>query len=149
MKHDNGLLWSILRALYFSKDEKLHVYDYMAAGSLPSLLHGMLSHLNSFYLFGLLIAWFCLVNLLILIFRICFMSKVLLLIFLFLFSYIIFFLCLFYFLSSFSCLCVSIFFIIFLCSLFLSTFLLSYGIHLQSIQVGTKVELVFLYICQE
>lgn len=29
-----------LRAFYFSKDEKLLVYDYMAMGSLSALLHG-------------------------------------------------------------------------------------------------------------
>lgn len=32
-----------LRAYYFSKDEKLLVYDYMPAGSLSALLHGKLS----------------------------------------------------------------------------------------------------------
>lgn len=31
-----------LRAYYYSKDEKLLVYDYIAAGSFSSLLHGML-----------------------------------------------------------------------------------------------------------
>jgi hypothetical protein len=29
-----------LRAYYFSKDEKLLVYDYMSMGSLSALLHG-------------------------------------------------------------------------------------------------------------
>ncbi|KAI5320505.1 hypothetical protein L3X38_040213 [Prunus dulcis] len=37
IKHDNVVP---LRAFYFSKDEKLLVYDYMAAGSLSALLHG-------------------------------------------------------------------------------------------------------------
>ncbi|KAK4420272.1 putative inactive receptor kinase [Sesamum alatum] len=37
IKHQNVLP---LRAFYFSKDEKLLVYDYMPAGSLSALLHG-------------------------------------------------------------------------------------------------------------
>lgn len=37
IKHDNVVP---LRAFYFSKDEKLLVYDYMPAGSLSALLHG-------------------------------------------------------------------------------------------------------------
>ncbi|KAL6223960.1 hypothetical protein ACLB2K_002817 [Fragaria x ananassa] len=37
IKHDNVVP---LRAFYFSKDEKLLVYDYMTAGSLSALLHG-------------------------------------------------------------------------------------------------------------
>lgn len=37
IKHDNVLP---LRAYYYSKDEKLLVYDYMSAGSLSALLHG-------------------------------------------------------------------------------------------------------------
>ncbi|KAF0912574.1 hypothetical protein E2562_015265 [Oryza meyeriana var. granulata] len=36
-----------LRAYYFSKDEKLLVYDYMSMGSLSALLHG--KNLNLFY----------------------------------------------------------------------------------------------------
>ncbi|KAG5032128.1 hypothetical protein JHK85_016110 [Glycine max] len=36
IKHKNVVL---LRAFYFSKDEKLIVYDYMSAGSLSALLH--------------------------------------------------------------------------------------------------------------
>lgn len=37
IKHENVVP---LRAFYFSKDEKLLVYDFMAAGSLSALLHG-------------------------------------------------------------------------------------------------------------
>lgn len=37
IKHDNVVP---LRAFYYSKDEKLLVYDYMPAGSLSALLHG-------------------------------------------------------------------------------------------------------------
>ncbi|XP_057968713.1 probable inactive receptor kinase At2g26730 [Malania oleifera] len=37
IKHDNVVP---LRAFYYSKDEKLLVYDYLAAGSLSALLHG-------------------------------------------------------------------------------------------------------------
>ncbi|XP_002529343.2 probable inactive receptor kinase At2g26730 [Ricinus communis] len=37
IKHDNVVP---LRAFYYSKDEKLLVYDFMAAGSLSALLHG-------------------------------------------------------------------------------------------------------------
>ncbi|KAM5547808.1 putative inactive receptor kinase [Rosa sericea] len=37
IKHENVVP---LRAFYFSKDEKLLVYDYMTAGSLSALLHG-------------------------------------------------------------------------------------------------------------
>ncbi|KAG5019802.1 hypothetical protein JHK87_015657 [Glycine soja] len=36
IKHENVVL---LKAFYFSKDEKLLVYDYMSAGSLSALLH--------------------------------------------------------------------------------------------------------------
>lgn len=43
IKHQNVLP---LRAYYFSKDEKLLVYDYMPAGSLSALLHG-----NPFFIF--------------------------------------------------------------------------------------------------
>lgn len=43
IKHQNVLP---LRAYYFSKDEKLLVYDYMPAGSLSALLHG-----NLFFIF--------------------------------------------------------------------------------------------------
>lgn len=39
IKHENVVP---LRAFYFSKDEKLLVYDYMSAGSLSALLHGTL-----------------------------------------------------------------------------------------------------------
>lgn len=38
VKHENVVP---LRAYYFSKDEKLLVYDFMPAGSLSALLHGM------------------------------------------------------------------------------------------------------------
>ncbi|KAL9326271.1 hypothetical protein ACSQ67_006916 [Phaseolus vulgaris] len=38
IKHENVVP---LRAFYFSKDEKLLVYDYMSAGSLSALLHGI------------------------------------------------------------------------------------------------------------
>jgi hypothetical protein len=31
-----------LRAYYYSKDEKLLVFDYVPSGSLASVLHGML-----------------------------------------------------------------------------------------------------------
>ncbi|XP_010249925.1 PREDICTED: probable inactive receptor kinase At2g26730 [Nelumbo nucifera] len=37
IKHENAVP---LRAFYYSKDEKLLVYDYMPAGSLSALLHG-------------------------------------------------------------------------------------------------------------
>lgn len=42
VKHQNVLP---LRAYYYSKDEKLLVYDYMPSGSLSSLLHGIISSL--------------------------------------------------------------------------------------------------------
>lgn len=42
IKHDNVVP---LRAYYYSKDEKLLVSDFMPAGSLSALLHGMVSHL--------------------------------------------------------------------------------------------------------
>ena len=42
-----------LRAYYFSKDEKLLVYDFMAAGSLSALLHGTVSNFFPFILPGL------------------------------------------------------------------------------------------------
>jgi serine/threonine protein kinase len=48
IKHENVVP---LRAFYFSKDEKLLVYDYMPAGSLSALLHGTFSDYNSFCLF--------------------------------------------------------------------------------------------------
>lgn len=52
-----------LRAYYFSKDEKLLVYNYMPAGSLFMLLHGMLnlnpdSYLVSFDLTAALLQFF-------------------------------------------------------------------------------------------
>lgn len=47
IKHDNVVP---LRAFYFSKDEKLLVYDYMTAGSLSALLHGMISNILLFLL---------------------------------------------------------------------------------------------------
>jgi len=34
-----------LRAYYYSKDEKLLVYDYVPAGNLSTLLHGMYTFL--------------------------------------------------------------------------------------------------------
>lgn len=40
IKHQNVVP---LRAFYYSKDEKLLVYDFMAAGSLSALLHGIVS----------------------------------------------------------------------------------------------------------
>jgi serine/threonine protein kinase len=36
-----------LRAYYYSKDEKLLVFDYVPSGSLASVLHGMLFMLAS------------------------------------------------------------------------------------------------------
>ena len=63
IKHENVVP---LRAFYFSKDEKLLVYDYMSAGSLSALLHGtMLSVVeisNSFLFdeFSLLLNCVCL-----------------------------------------------------------------------------------------
>jgi hypothetical protein len=42
-----------LRAYYFSKDEKLLVYDYMSMGSLSALLHGKNSPFHHFYRFFL------------------------------------------------------------------------------------------------
>jgi hypothetical protein len=48
IKHENVVP---LRAFYFSKDEKLLVYDSMPAGSLSALLHGTFSDYNSFCLF--------------------------------------------------------------------------------------------------
>jgi Leucine-rich repeat (LRR) protein len=47
IKHENVVP---LRAFYFSKDEKLLVYDYMPAGSLSALLHGTFLEYNSFCL---------------------------------------------------------------------------------------------------
>lgn len=44
IKHDNVVP---LRAFYYSKDEKLLVYDYMPAGSLSALLHGNAPILSS------------------------------------------------------------------------------------------------------
>lgn len=41
IKHENVVP---LRAFYYSKDEKLLVFDFMAAGSLSALLHGMISN---------------------------------------------------------------------------------------------------------
>lgn len=38
-----------LRAFYYSKDEKLLVYDYVPACSLSAALHGMLSSKSSLY----------------------------------------------------------------------------------------------------
>lgn len=48
VKHDNVVP---LRAFYYSKDEKLLVSDYMASGSLSSLLHGTVSSPFSFIFF--------------------------------------------------------------------------------------------------
>ena len=50
VKHDNVVP---LRAFYYSKDEKLLVYDFMASGSLSALLHGMVS--NFFFTFNIII----------------------------------------------------------------------------------------------
>lgn len=41
IKHENVME---LRAYYYSKDEKLTVYDYYSQGSVSSLLHGMMLH---------------------------------------------------------------------------------------------------------
>lgn len=46
VKHENVVP---LRAFYFSRDEKLLVSDYMAAGSLSSSLHGIISELPVIY----------------------------------------------------------------------------------------------------
>lgn len=43
LKNENVLP---LRAFYFSKDEKLLVFDYMPAGSLSALLHGMIPFIS-------------------------------------------------------------------------------------------------------
>lgn len=51
IKHENVVP---LRAFYFSKDEKLLVYDFMPAGSLSALLHGTVSDIFSFILPGFL-----------------------------------------------------------------------------------------------
>ncbi len=48
IKHQNVVP---LRAFYYSKDEKLLVYDFMAAGSLSALLHGKLNFNLFIYLF--------------------------------------------------------------------------------------------------
>ena len=48
IKHENV---APLRAFYYSKDEKLLVYDYMAAGSLSALLHGKMLFNVHFLLF--------------------------------------------------------------------------------------------------
>lgn len=44
IKHENV---APLRAYYYSKDEKLMVYDYYNQGSVSSLLHGMLQYITS------------------------------------------------------------------------------------------------------
>lgn len=46
-----------LRAFYFSKDEKLLVYDYMPGGSLFSLLHGTFFYIDYEYIIS-----FCYLN---------------------------------------------------------------------------------------
>ena len=58
VKHENVVP---LRAFYYSKDEKLLVYDYMAAGSLSALLHGtlLLSHFYNFTSLYILIGYTC------------------------------------------------------------------------------------------
>lgn len=48
VKHQNVVP---LRAFYYSKDEKLLVYDFMAAGSLSALLHGIISTFPFLFLF--------------------------------------------------------------------------------------------------
>lgn len=62
IKHQNVLP---LRAYYFSKDEKLLVYDYMPAGSLSALLHGkcflllfIFYHHHQFFIYGFLVTIF-------------------------------------------------------------------------------------------
>jgi len=52
IKHENVVP---LRAFYFSKDEKLLVYDYMSAGSLSALLHGTILFLSNTYLIPFLL----------------------------------------------------------------------------------------------
>lgn len=54
IRHDNV---AELRAYYYSKDEKLLVYDYYSRGSVSNMLHGMLlalfpspCHFHSFFL---------------------------------------------------------------------------------------------------
>lgn len=49
IKHHNVVP---LRAFYFSKDEKLLVYDYLPAGSVAALLHGTFLFLQSFFYFS-------------------------------------------------------------------------------------------------
>lgn len=55
IKHENVVP---LRAFYFSKDEKLLVYDYMSAGSLSALLHGTIFFLSNTSLFLFLFVCF-------------------------------------------------------------------------------------------
>jgi hypothetical protein len=43
LKHENVVE---LKAYYYSKDEKLMVYDYYNQGSVSSLLHGMYHYFN-------------------------------------------------------------------------------------------------------
>jgi len=43
IRHDNV---AALRAYYYSKEEKLMVYDYYEQGSVSSMLHGTLSYLH-------------------------------------------------------------------------------------------------------
>ena len=57
VKHDNVVP---LRAFYYSKDEKLLVYDYMAAGSLSAVLHGkILFSLFTFFFKKILVGLNC------------------------------------------------------------------------------------------
>lgn len=46
IKHENV---AELRAYYYSKDEKLIVYDHFGSGSVSSLLHGMISNMFIFF----------------------------------------------------------------------------------------------------
>lgn len=51
-----------LRAYYYSKDEKLLVYDYVPGGSLATLLHGNPSNLNGFSSFNCILVMLSLHN---------------------------------------------------------------------------------------
>jgi hypothetical protein len=52
IRHENVVE---LKAYYYSKDEKLMVYDYFSQGSVASMLHGMLPFFN--ILFFCLYSW--------------------------------------------------------------------------------------------